>query len=168
MRRGCELLTALRNNGWVRHVSLASTLLFAACASSSGLQTNVIEGGPGQAITVDISIADNSVSLPDPDKSRQYTLAVEVGNSSGARITVTQISIETEGSGAFQVYPAVHHFNELIDPGKDHEFEMVVRGRSVRPFGPSESHSVVLRVIVSLSNGDAYAYTWEGPVKDEG
>jgi hypothetical protein len=166
LRRGCELFTALRNNRRVRLVTLLPVLLVLACGSSSGLQKNFIEGGPGQPITVNISGVDNSVELRDPDNSRRYDVQVEVGNSSDALVTVTQISIRTDGSGAFQVYPAVHAFNELIDPGKDHLFDVVVRGRFARPFAPDEAHTVVLRVIVTLSDGDAYAYSFEGPVRE--
>src|SRR5512138_3557494 len=126
----------------MRRIRVFSLLLAAACSSSSGLDTNFIEGGPGQAITVDISGVDNSLLLTDPDKSRQYTVEVEVGNSSGALITVTQISIQTDGYNAFQVYPSVQKFNELIDPGRDHVFELRLRGRLVRPFSLDEAHTV--------------------------
>ena len=150
----------------MRRVCVLPLLLIAACTSSSGLQNNLIEGGPGQAITVEINAVDNSSALRDPDKSRQYSIEVEVGNSSDTVVTVTQISITTDGSGAFQVYPTVRRFNELIDPRKDHLFQIDLRGRLVRPFAPNEAHTVVLRVIVTLSNGDAYAYSFEGPVRE--
>lgn len=145
---------------------MAALLLAAACSSSSGLERNLIEGGPGQPITVDISGVDNSVSLEDRTHSRQYTVQVEVGNSSDVPLTVTQILLRTDGTGAFQIDPAGNHYNEMIDPGKDHLFELTTRGRLVRPFQPNESRTVVLRVMVSLSNGDTYSYEFEGPVHD--
>jgi len=150
----------------VPRVCVPSLLLIAACASSSGLENNLIEGGPGQAITVEINAVDNSNTLRDPDKSRQYAIEVEVGNSSDTLVTVTQISITTDGSGAFQVYPTVKRFNELIDPHKAPLFRIDLRGRLMRPFAMNEAHTVVLRVIATLSNGDAYAYSFEGPVRE--
>ncbi|HSP15133.1 MAG TPA: hypothetical protein VLV78_10305 [Thermoanaerobaculia bacterium] len=144
---------------------LALLLLSWSCSSSSDLVSRTVEGGPGQPITVDIASVDNSVEVPDPDGSRQYTLQVEVGNSTDTLLTVTRISVRTDGGGAFQVYPTVQKFNELLDPGKDHLFEIKTRGRFARQFRPDESRTVVLLVIVELSNGDSYSYTFEGPVK---
>ncbi len=165
--RGCELFTAWRNNGRVRHVCVLLVAIVTACSSSDAFEKHLIEGGPGQAITVDITGVDSSLTVRDPDRSRRYTLQIEVGNSTDALLTVTQISVNTDGNRAFQVYPTVNRFNELIDPGKDHVFEMNLRGGFVRAYGPQEAHTVVLRVIVTLSNGDAYAYSFEGPVEDD-
>lgn len=154
-----------------RRVAFAAILLSAllsGCASSGGFDSHVIEGGPGQPIEVSISGVDNSVITPDADGSRQYTVQVEVGNSANYPVTVTQISIRTSGSGAFQVYPTSRKFNEMIDPLKDHLFELVLRGRRVRSFAPYEARTVTLSVVVTLANGDSYAYEFEGPVRDEG
>ncbi len=45
---------------------------------------------------------------------------------------------------------------------------MCARGRLVREWNADlhEAHTVVLRVNVTLSNGDTYASTFEGPVRD--
>lgn len=147
---------------------LALFLILTACSSTNDLETRIVEGGPGQPITVGIAFVDNSNAIVDREGSRQYVVQVEVGNSIDTLLTVTQISIRTDGSGAFQVYPTVRKFNELIDPGKDHLFDVPVSGRLVRPwnFDLHEPHAVVLRVMVSLSNGDTYAYAFEGPVRD--
>ncbi|HEV8661306.1 MAG TPA: hypothetical protein VGS96_22095, partial [Thermoanaerobaculia bacterium] len=77
-----------------------------------------------------------------------------------------QITIRTAGSGAFQVLPTVQRFNEMIDPGKDHLFDVVVRGRFARAFQPAEPRTVILNCIVTLTNGDSYAYNFEGPVRE--
>ncbi|HEV8658386.1 MAG TPA: hypothetical protein VGS96_07130, partial [Thermoanaerobaculia bacterium] len=111
------------------------TILFTGCASS-GLVSQTIEGGPGQAISVDIAAVDNALTIEDRDHSRQYTVQVEVSNISDVPLTVSQITIRTAGSGAFQVLPTVQRFNEMIDPGKDHLFDVVVRGRFARAFQP--------------------------------
>ncbi len=148
--------------------ALALTLVLAACSSTNDLETRIIDGGPGQPITVDIAFVYDANVIEDREGSRQYVVQVEVGNSSDTLLTVTQISIRTDGGGAFQVYPTIRKFNELIGPGKDHLFDVPVSGRLVRPWnaGLHEPHSVVLRVMVSLSNGDTYAYAFEGPVRD--
>jgi hypothetical protein len=164
LSEGCELFTGRSHNVVMRW--LAILLLSTSCASSSGLVSQTIEGGPGQPITVDINAVDNSVAVEDRDGSRQYAVEIEVGNDSGALVTVTQITIRPDGTGAFQVSPASQKFNELIDPGKDHVFEMKVWGRRVREWRFEEAHTVILRVMVSLSNGDTYSYTFEGPVHD--
>ena len=143
-------------------------LLLTACASSGiGVAPGVIEGGPGQEIEVSINSVDNSVLTPDADGSRKYTVEVEVSNSENYAITVTQISIRTSGGGAFQVYPTSSKVNEMIDPLKDHLFEIVLRGRKVRNFAPSEARTVTLSVLVTLATGETYSYEFEGPVKDE-
>ncbi len=147
---------------------LAVSAVLAGCASTGGFDSRVIEGGPGQPIEVSISGVDNAVITPDADGSRQYTVEVEVGNSENYPVTVTQISIRTSGNGAFQLSPTSRKFNEMIDPLKNHLFELVLRGRKVRSFAPNEAHNVTLSVMVTLANGDTYAYEFEGPVRDEG
>ena len=153
-----------RDNVMVRFVLV--TFLLTGCASSSGLVSQTIEGGPGQPISVDIAAVDNAVTIEDPDHSRQYTVQVEVSNISDVPLTVGQIAIRTGGSGAFQVSPTVQRFNEMIDPGKDHLFDMIVRGRFARALSPGEPRTVILNCIVTLTNGDSYAYNFEGPVRE--
>src|SRR6266540_38889 len=96
-----------RDNVRVRLVLV--TFLLTACASSSSLVSQTIEGGPGQPISVDIAAVDNAVTIEDPDHSRQYTLQVEVSNISNVPLTVSHIAIQS-GSGAFQVSPTVNWF----------------------------------------------------------
>src|SRR6476620_1603000 len=146
-------------------VALVVSLLVACGSSSAGLVSQVVEGGPGQPITVDITGAENQ-TFPDREGWRQYELHVEVSNLSDVPQTVTRISITSEGSGAFQVQSASQKFNEMIDPGRDHEFPLFVTGRLAHPFGITERRVVLLRVIVALANGDQYYYTFEGPVRE--
>jgi hypothetical protein len=152
----------------VRFKSMSAVFAVAfvtACATSSGLDSQVIEGGPGQPIVVDIVGADSGM-LTDREGSRLYELQVEVSNDSDVPLTVTRIVVMTDGSGAFQVQAASQNENEMIDPGKDHIFVLKVTGRLVRAFAPNEAHVVRLRCIVALSNGDSYFYTFEGPVRE--
>ena len=152
----------------MRRLLLPALLLLASCASSgTGVDAKVIEGGPGQEIGVSINGVDNSVVTPDPDGSRQYSVEVEVSNNENYPITVTQISIRTSGSGPFQVSPTSRRVNEIIDPLKDHLFEIVLRGRKVRNFAPGEARTVTLSVLVTLATGETYSYEFEGPVRDD-
>lgn len=135
------------------------------CSSSSGLNSQVIEGGPGQPIVVSIAGVDTGIVV-DREGARQYDVQVEVSNDAEVPLTVTRISIVPVFNGAFQIQSASQTFNEMIDPGKDHLFEMRVTGRQVRPFGRNEANVVQFGCIVTLSNGDAYHYTFEGPVRE--
>ncbi|HEY3052075.1 MAG TPA: hypothetical protein VGK04_01665 [Thermoanaerobaculia bacterium] len=128
--------------------------------------SQAVEGGPGQPISVAIG-ATTGVST-DREGTREYVLQVEVSNNSDVPVTVTRISVMTAGNGAFQVQPASRTFNEMIDPGKDHQFDIGVPGRLVRAYRKGEAQVVDLRVIVDLSNGDSYFYTFEVPVRDTG
>ncbi len=157
-----------RDNVLVRHKTILAALAVAfvtACSSSSGLVSQSIEGGPGQPIVVDISGVDNPM-LTDREGSRDYEIQVEVSNDSDVPLTVTRITVKTEGSGAFQVQPSSQKFNEMIDPGKDHVFPVRAMGRLVRHWRADEARTITLRCIVELSNGDSYFYTFEGPVRE--
>ena len=145
--------------------ALGVALLIASCGSSSGLISQSVEGGPGQPITVSILGAEPD-QLVDRDGARQYILQVEVNNNSDVPVTVTRISIGDNGASAFQIQPASQTFNEMIDPGKDHQFDIRVYGKLVRNFRPSEPKVVLLRTVVDLANGDSYFYTFEGPLHD--
>ena len=143
---------------------LAAVLVLSAC-SSSGIVSQEIEGGPGQAITVGIANVEVNELSTDRQGVREYDIEVEVRNNSDLPETVTRITIKSDGSGPFQVQPSSQTFNEIIDPGKDHLFKVRVRGQLVRDFQFEERKVVELRCIVSLANGDSYYYTFEGPVR---
>lgn len=145
--------------------ALGVALLIAGCGSSSGLISQSVEGGPGQPISVSILGAESD-QLGDRDGTRQYILQVEVSNNSDVPVTVTRISISDNGASAFQIQPASQTFNEMIDSGKEHQFDIRVYGKRVRNFRPNEPKAVLLRTVVSLANGDSYFYTFEGPVRD--
>lgn len=104
---------------------LGVALLIARCGSSSGLISQSVEGGPGQPISVSILGAESD-QLGDRDGTRQYILQVEVSNNSDVPVTVTRISISATGASAFQIQPASQTFNEMIDPGKEHQFDIYI------------------------------------------
>ncbi|MGZ8853534.1 MAG: hypothetical protein ACXW2X_09060 [Thermoanaerobaculia bacterium] len=145
--------------------ALGVALLIGGCGSSSGLISQSVEGGPGQPISVSILGAESN-QLADRDGARQYILQVEVSNNSDVPETVTRISISDSGASAFQIQPASQTFNEMIDPGKEHQFDIRVYGKLVRTFRLNEPKVVLLRTVVNLANGDSYFYTFEGPVRD--
>jgi hypothetical protein len=145
--------------------ALGVAILIAGCGSSSGLISQAVEGGPGQPISVSI-IGAESEQLADHEGMRQYILQVEVSNDSDVPVTVTRISIGDNGVSAFAVRQVTYAFNEMIDPGKDHQFDIRVYGKLIRNFRLEEPKAVLLRTVVSLTNGDSYFYTFEGPVRD--
>jgi hypothetical protein len=140
--------------------------VMASCASSSSPPDMDIEGGPGQDITVSIAGVENSPMLSDREGSRSYVLGIEVFNNSDLPVTVTRIAITSEmSSSAFQIQSRSASFNELIEPGQEHVFEVRLDGRLVREFRPDESRVVAFRVLVRLANGQQYFYSFEGPVR---
>src|SRR5690349_19596078 len=90
----------------VRFKSMAAVfaVAFVTACASSGFDSRAIEGGPGQAIVVDIVGSDTGM-VSDREGSRLYELQVEVSNDSDVPLTVTRITITTASNGAFQVQP---------------------------------------------------------------
>ncbi|HEU4521855.1 MAG TPA: hypothetical protein VFT12_07625 [Thermoanaerobaculia bacterium] len=148
-------------------VVLTCMALFMGCASSS-LPVNAIEGGPGQDISVALAGIEESDLPLDSGGSRNYLVQLEVSNNSNRPITVTRIGVAPpESSRAFQLSASSATFNEMIDPGEDHIFDVRMQGVLVRNFRPEESRRVEFRVLVGLSNEETYFYTFEAPVRDD-
>lgn len=148
--------------------TIAALLLVTACASSDGLVKNEIMGGPGQDIAVGIVDLDTPLGTLDREGTRQYTVHLEVTNMTDVPLTVEKIVITpSQSGGAFQVQGTSRRFNEMIDPGKEHVFQIPLNGRLVRSFLPEERRVVEFIVIVALTNGDSYFYTFEGPVREQ-
>jgi hypothetical protein len=143
-------------------IALLATL---RCASDPALGRDMIEGGPGQPISVAIGGVASEM-MPTPEGAIQQTVQIEVSNNSDGPITVTSIKLyrDPSSTGAFQLEPTSRSFNELIDPNKDHLFDVPTRGRLVRPWRNDESRTVTFRVAVVLASGETYLYTFEGPV----
>ena len=142
-------------------------IVLALTGCSSGMDaTNAIEGGPGQDISVAVGGIEQSMMPIDREGTRSYDLQIEVSNNSNSPVTVTRITVgpATGMSQAFAVSRSSAAFNEMIDPGEDHLFDLRLEARLVRPFRQDESRSVEFRVMVSLANGESYFYTFEGPV----
>ena len=148
----------------------AIPLLFAAllgCSSSGGVIQETIQGGPGQPIEVRIGakpgprIAFESIGQP-----QSTNFVVEVSNNSDADVVVDRIAISQPDSmgAAFQLQPVTRSFKELIEPGKEHDFELQADGRQIRILERNEPSRVVVRVVVVLQSGEQYVYEFEVPV----
>lgn len=158
----------------MKHLLALALLVFAACSSSDGLITSAaIEGGPGQPISVSVGI-DEGVSLAPPPMrgmdntmpppEQQLTLKVEVSNLSDGPLTVHRIlASQPSGDSAFHISSTSRVFDLEIPEGKDHLFDLPVTGRAVRPTSSNESIELVVRVVVELSNGDSYYYSFAIP-----
>lgn len=148
--------------------AFAALLLMTACASSDGLVKNEIMGGPGQDIAVGIVDVDSPLGTIDREGTQQYTVHLEVTNMTDVPLTVEKVAITpSQSGGAFQVQGTTRRVNEMIDPGKEHVFQIPLNGRQVRAFQPEERRVVEFVVIVTLTNGDSYFYTFEGPVREQ-
>ncbi len=142
-------------------------VLLIACSSSDGLVRRDIIGGPGQDISVGVVDLESPVGTLDLEGTRLYTVHIEISNNSDVPLTVMKITIgPSESLAAFRVEGSSRAFNEMIDPGKDHVFQVPLRGRLFRDFRPEERRIVEFNVIAELSNNDSYIYTFEGPVRD--
>jgi hypothetical protein len=144
----------------------AIVVLLTACASSDGLQKTIIEGGPGQPISVFIAGVDFAFAA-DMEGAREYTIQFEVNNNLDVPLTVERVAVRGSGRGAFQFSPSSQKFSEMLDPGGEHIFDVRARGRFVRPFHDQEARRAEFECIVTLTNGDSYLYTFEGPVRED-
>ena len=146
-------------------VIVVALLMLAGCSNNMGIVSNAIEGGPGQ----DISVAVAGLESSDFGRfrgPRDYVMQVEVSNNSDHAVTVTSINIRpTSSDQAFRLENANATFNEMIDPGHDHLFDVRLHGMLERDFRPHEKRIVSFRVTVSLANGEMYFYTFEGPIR---
>lgn len=146
--------------------TFAGVLLLIAGCTSLPTTMDAVEGGPGQDISVGIAGVEESMMPIDREGTRAYKVQIEVSNNSNHPVTVTAISVGPASgmSGPFAISRSSSTFNEMIDPGEDHVFDVRLEARLVRPFRQDESRSVEFRVMVSLANGESYFYTFEGPV----
>jgi hypothetical protein len=122
-------------------------------------------GRPGAAITVDVVDLENPSMPVDTQGSRNYIIHVEVSNNSDQVQTVRQIVVDQiPGDYAVEIDSSVRAFDEMIDPGKDHEFPITVQGRPTRSVRGQNTGNIGFRVGVTLANRDFYYYTFKGSV----
>ena len=148
-----------------RMVIATALMLVAGCSNNMGIVSDAIEGGPGQDISVAVAGLESS-ELGRFRGPRDYVMQVEVSNNSDHPVTVTGINIRPTSMGqAFRLENASATFNEMIDPGEEHLFDVRLQGTRDREFQPDERRVVAFRVTVSLASGEVYFYTFEGPVR---
>ena len=143
----------------------ALLLILAGCASGVSTDSRILAGAPGAPISVDVDDVENSSMPADNAGSRNYVIHVEVSNDSNQVQSVRQIRIvQLFGNYSLMMDTAVRDFDEMIDPGKDHEFAVPVQARPVKSIQGQNSNRMGFRVVVTLATGDAYDYDFEGPV----
>ncbi|HJW96503.1 MAG TPA: hypothetical protein VJ901_23030 [Thermoanaerobaculia bacterium] len=143
------------------------TVLLAACSSSTPkVEHQVLEGGPGQAIEVSIVgftqpvlLSQSSAEMP-----QNIHMQFEVSNNSNDTVTVTRIQVDQSGSAPIQIEPAQGGFNESIEPGHEHTFDVSAVGKQVSLPHLGQNNDVIIRVVVSLMTGDSYVYNFSIPV----
>ncbi|HWW62555.1 MAG TPA: hypothetical protein VN181_14375 [Thermoanaerobaculia bacterium] len=141
-------------------------LLLTACSSSGLIDKQAIEGGPGQDIGVALGNFNSRAAAPyDATTEDAYTIDIEVSNNSDGDVTVTRIAISPGESGAYSISSTSQKFDETIAEGEDHLFTLSLRGRQTRRLAPNEGADVTVRVVVTLSNGDSYFYSFAVPVR---
>jgi hypothetical protein len=144
-------------------------LAVAGCASSTAPDKRSIEGGPGQLIEVSLVNFVQEVGASAPTNNSipsnvPVTLQIEVANNSDLPETVTTISIAPVGDTPIAIDARGLTFNEMIDPGKDHTFD--IRTDVLRKASKTRTHQreLAVRVHVTLANGDTYHYTFGIPI----
>ncbi|HYM62399.1 MAG TPA: hypothetical protein VEZ11_16065 [Thermoanaerobaculia bacterium] len=153
---------------------VAVALAVAACASSTAPDKRSIEGGPGQLIEVSLVNFVQELGMPAaptgaypnaPPSSVPVTLQIEVANNSDLPETVIGITIEPAGNSQIAIDSRANTYNEMIDPGKDHTFDIKTDVLSKANRGSRErQREIVVRVHVALANGDTYHYTFGIPI----
>jgi hypothetical protein len=129
---------------------------FAAC-SSSGVAHDVHINQPGDPIEITVEPPSDAEVSSYGSLSRRVPVNVIVANNSESDVTVTHVSITHQSAGTGDtVHSAV---NEIVDPGKEQKFPLILDLRlnhEVSPMQRKESVPVNLRVAVTLANGDSY------------
>lgn len=140
---------------------LVLALLFTACASSNDYE-RTLPCGPGQDIEVLAGIIDPAAAR---ESAERVMYIVEVANNSDHDLVVSSIRVEprTKIEGLTGAY---RQFNQPIEHGQDHRFEIVATDVWVQPpdFEARRvgDRRVEFSAFVTLSNGDAYHCSFEG------
>jgi hypothetical protein len=136
---------------------LALTLA-AACSSSNDLiDKQFFNCASGQDISVAAGL-DSAVNTEDAFDDR-FAILVEVSNNSHADVTVESIRVEqiASSSARYLFDRAYRTYDQVIEPGKDHLFELATNGRmAARSSDVRSAAPLGLDVFVTLSNGSRY------------
>lgn len=140
--------------------TLLLALLLTACASSNNYE-RMLPCGPGQDIEVLAGIIDPAAAR---ESAERVMYIVEVANNSDHDLVVKSIRVDprTKIEGLTGAY---RQFDQTIEEGKDHRFEIPATDVWVQPpdFAARQSaRRVEFGAVVTLSNGDAYHCSFEG------
>lgn len=148
--------------------ALALFLLSACSSGGNFIDQRALDCGPGADLSILIGMNATHVGSTEAFDD-ELTLQVEIGNNSNRTVTVRSIRVEQSGrtdSTPYVVDSSFREFDQVIEPGDDHLFELPMfgRGRRRAPVSRNEPQSgVVLSVRVSLANGDHYPCRFQLP-----
>ena len=138
---------------------LVAGALLVSCASSDDLTDRRYLGcEPGQDVSIAAGL--DTGFLDDDGSEDHFNVLVEVSNNSHEDITVKTIGVD-QTADDFTTYVIDRGYAEydlVVAPGKDHTFEVPVRGRARRSSTGTlrAPQAIDLRVVVLLADGDQY------------
>lgn len=150
----------------MRKLMVAFLLLLAACSSGPRLDKRTFEGGPGQAIDVQLVGSSQPMMMfsRGAEMPQQISFQFLVSNNSDDTVTVQRIQVYQHGSAPVQLESAQGGFDTSIEPGHDHTFTVNGTVKQTRPARQGDEASIIIRADVALTNGDSYVYTFSIPI----
>lgn len=139
--------------------ALAIALLLGSCASSTDvIDSRFLGCEPGQDISIMAGLT--APNLNDGTTETRFMVLVDVSNNSHEEVTVKSIRVEqTSNQAARYVFDTGYgNYDQVIEGGKDHTFELPVMGRMVQDVRDvrGSGQRIDLAVSVFLTNGDQY------------
>jgi hypothetical protein len=147
----------------MRHLLASAVLLLTACAShDAGVIHNQIEAGPGSPIAIRFGAQPGRETGIGGD----IAVRVEVSNNSDADVVLDQVSVvqNFDANAVYRIDPAFQSVKAIIDPGKEQNVDLLLRGRQARPAEGGERPVIEVRVIAATQGGDSYYADFELPV----
>jgi hypothetical protein len=152
-----------------RPLAVVALLLSAACSSGGNfVDQRSFDCAPGADISIAAGMNPTRMG-PTEAFDDELTLQVEVGNNSNREVIVRSIRVEQSGreeSTPYVVDSSFRQFDQVIEAGDDHLFELPMLGRGRRQTTVNRNvteRGVVLSVRVSLANGDHYRCLFQVP-----
>jgi hypothetical protein len=127
--------------------ALSLSLLFVACASSSGTPARTASevnlGKPGIEVTQlsSVGAAARHITGPVP-----IQFGIKVTNNAEDAITLTQVSLQTLGGGAYDVKPTTNPFKVAIAPNESKNVNLWAPGNVAIDSVAGVNGPVTLRV----------------------
>lgn len=139
--------------------ALAIALLLGSCASSTDvIDSRFLGCEPGQDISIMAGL--NAPNLTDGATESRFMILVDISNNSHDEVTVKSIRVEQSSNQAARyVFDTGYgKYDQVIEGGKDHTFEIPVMGRIVQGVRDvrGSGQGIDFAVSVFLTNGDQY------------